>query len=195
MLKQLSVTSLIISSCALTGCAFVPEDIKLQPKPDYSHSHIGQGKKVALRIMDTRPSSAVGGRASGYGPAAKINLDSTQMVASVRQALSRGLRANDFKVVGGNQPANARLKVRVSAIQYKQRAGFWTGHIDINSSIEGEASKSNNRSYDKIYRYNSTKDVIFTPTEGGDNKNINRAVSQSLSKLLADKKLLRFLAH
>lgn len=195
MLKKTAILSLALSTLLLTGCAFVPENVKLRPKVAYHHSLIGQGKVVSLSVMDTRATNVVGGRASGYGPAAKISLDSEHLVSVVRKAITRGLRANDFKVVASGLPSDARLKIRISSIEYKQRAGFWTGHVDINSSLEGEANKSKGSSYDKIYRYNSTKDVIFTPTAGGDNKNINRAVSQSLSKLLSDKKLLRFLAR
>jgi len=195
MFKRAALFVGTLSAALLTGCAFVPEKVTLSPKVQYKHSQVGHGKAVALKVIDARPSTSLGGRASGYGPAASIKLSSDHLIQVVRSTVAKGLRANDFRVVSPGMPATAKLVVRINALEYRQRAGFWTGHIDLNSSVEADASEPHNQSYDKVYRYTGTKNVVFTPTSGSDHKQINHAVSNSLSQLLNDRKLMHFLAR
>lgn len=195
MLKVSMLLAATLSAGFLTGCAFVPEKVTLDPKVQYKHSHVGHNKSVVLRVIDARSSTALGGRVTQYGPAAPIDVSSESLVQIVRATVSKGLRANDFRVVSPGSPATALLVVRVNALEYRQRVGFWAGHVDLNSNIEGKATGSHNQTYDKVYRYTGTKNVFFTPTAGSDHKQINGAVSSSLGQLLNDRKLMHFLAR
>ncbi len=192
MISKFKVVIIFISVAVLGGCALVPESVKLNPTINVPHSHIGKGQVVAVNVIDARPATALGGRASGYGPAAKISL-ATSLVSTVKATVERGLIANGFKIAAPAQSAASNLTIRIIALQYKSRAGFFTGHIDISSTLEGSA-KNQSRTYDKVYRYNSSNDAFFTPTAGRDSKNINAALSVTINKLLADKSLMSFLA-
>lgn len=64
----------IACTTLLTGCAFTPEAVKLNPNVNVEKQNIGHGKMVAVNVLDVRKSTSLGGRASGYGPAANISL-------------------------------------------------------------------------------------------------------------------------
>ncbi len=187
---KLAAASVVLAT--LTGCAFVPEKVSLQPTVKTKKSNIGHGRKVAVNVVDTRADKDLGGRASGYGPAAKISL-ANDIGSVVRQSVYKGLRSQGFKPVANTADANHHLTVRITGLDYKSRAGFFTGSVDINCSLDASAN-NNRRNYEKVYRNNGTQNVFFTPSSDSDKEHINAALSDTLSQMFNDKGLIKFLA-
>lgn len=188
-LKYLVLSSLVLM---LSGCAFVSESVPLQPQITVPATHIGDGKTVAVKVIDARPDDTIGGRASGYGPAAKIKLASN-ITDTVRTAVYEGMRRNGFQPISYDENVQRKLIVRIIALQYKQRTGLFVGTITISSTLEASADNKG-KTYEKIYRTENEHNIVVTPTSGSDEKNINEALSSSLNKLLGDEQLMRFLA-
>ncbi len=143
--------------------------------------------------IDARPDTSIGGRASGYGPAANIGLANNIKVI-VREAVKKGLHNYGFRIVPYRTKAVRRLTVRIVALHYSQRAGLISAGIRINSTLEGSANVKG-KTFDRVYRGNRSKQILFTPTEHQDNRYINNALSNTLNQLLNDKQMLNFLAR
>ncbi len=188
---RLLVSVLLVSLLSLAGCAFSPEQVKLQPQVNVQKQNIGQGKQVSVRVIDARPHTDLGGRVSGFGPTAKISLaDNLNKV--VKDEIYAGLKNLGFQPVPYNPQAQRQLTVHITNLDYRSRSGFWTANISINSTLEASAVNGNN-SYDHVYRGDSEHRVMVTPTSNSDFQNINSALSASLNKMLNDQNLMIFL--
>ena len=51
----------------LSGCAFTPQAIELQPKVNVVESSIGQGRVVYINVVDERAKTTLGTRGAGLG--------------------------------------------------------------------------------------------------------------------------------
>ena len=185
LLGALSITLL------LTSCAFTPEKVQLNPTINVPQHNIGQNKKIYVNVIDARPTESLGGRASGYGPAANISLDS-DIKMTVKNAIYTSLHQSGFRPVN-NPAAKRELIVRITGLTYQQRMGLWVGHIIVNCSMEASA-KNNAKIFDQVYRGTIKKDVVVTPTANADSQHINAVLSITLNKMLLDESLLKFLA-
>ncbi len=177
----------------LSACAFVSESVPLKPQVNVQPTLSGDGKIIALNIIDARPDSALGGRVTAYGPAAKISLEN-DLISVVRLEVTKGLAKNGFKVVPYTDNATRKLVVRIIALQYQQRTGFWAGTVIVTSTLEGSANNKG-QTYENTYRTEDEHTVVFTPSADTDIKNINSGLASSLSKLLNDQSLMHFLAR
>jgi uncharacterized lipoprotein YajG len=180
--------------CLLPACAFIPEQIHLNPEiTPIQSKNIGNREKIAIQVIDVRSNSSLGGRPSGYGPAANISL-ADDIQAVIKNTISQGLSNYNFIPVSSNSPARKKLTLRITALNYNQRTGFFTGSSVVDSAIEVTAL-NNQRSFDNVYRYQKNRDVMFTPTTMADSKEINSVLSNILNQILHDPALLDFLAH
>lgn len=188
----IKILTISITCTLLAACAFVPEQVQLNPNIHYAKTNIGHGNPVAVRVVDARTSTTVGGRASEYGPAGKITIKNN-INNVVRKAVYKGLRSNGFKPVDSSNDTARSLTVRISGLQYNQRTGFWVGHIDISAAL-GVSARNHQKTFEQVYRNSSTQGVMFTPTSDSDHDNINQALSIVLNKLVNDVTLMHFLA-
>ncbi|MCP4474463.1 MAG: hypothetical protein GY821_07845 [Gammaproteobacteria bacterium] len=188
---KLLTSVLLVSLLSLAGCAFSPEQVKLQPQVNVQKQNIGEGKQVAVRVIDARPHTDLGGRVSGLGPTAKISL-ANDLDKVVKDEVDSGLKNLGFQPVPYSAQAQRRLTVHITNLDYRSRAGFWTANISINSTLEASAVNGDS-SYDHVYRGDSEHRVMVTPTSNSDFQNVNRALSASLDKMLNDQNLMIFL--
>lgn len=180
-------------SLFLSGCAFTPEKISLNADHVVQKKNIGQKKRVAVQVDDLRASEDIGGRPSGYGPAATISL-AHSLTGVVSQSMRVNLKAAGFvPVKASSQPAERQVVVRILNLEYKQRAGFMTGHIDLIAGAELVATRYD-RHLNRVYRVKKTMDILFTPSSEADTKLINRAYKALIEKIFRDESWQRFLA-
>lgn len=177
----------------LSACGFMSESVDLKPQVYVQPIISGYGKKIALRVIDARADTSLGGRSTGYGPGAKISL-TNDLTTTIRLELIKGLSKNHLDVIPYAENAVTQLEVRILALQYRQRTGFFTSTVVITSALEVLAN-NNGHTYRNIYRTEDEHSIIVTPTANTDNKNINANLSNSLNKLLNDQRLVKFLAN
>lgn len=189
MKKILFASVAIFCYLSLTGCALTPEAININPQVKTIKKNIGHGKKISISVIDARADQSLGGRASGYGPAANITI-SGNLAMDIKKSISKGFINYGFIP---DSTAKTKLVVRIMSIQYSQRAGFFTAGIRISSSLDATATQSE-RSYEKVYRSSDNQRVMFTPSSDSDNEHTNASISQVINNLLTDKKLLSFLS-
>lgn len=195
MKKLLAVLSICCCSL-LTGCSFIPESVNLNPHMTAAPaSNIGEGKPVAVQVIDARPDSSLGGRPSGFGPAANISL-SNNITQVVQQNVEEGLRDYGFAAVDytGNPNVSRILILRITGLQYDQRLGLFDSDLLVTSTIEATANNKG-RVYDQVYRSSGKTVAVVTPTSGQDSANINHVFSDTLNQILSDQNLMQFLAR
>lgn len=191
MLYRLKFITFSFLLILLTGCAFVPESIPLQPQVNIPETNLGQGKTVFVAVIDARPDDTLGGRITGYGPAASIKL-SNNITEIVREQIIKGLSQNGFKPVVNQLGIERKLTVRINSFDYKQRIGLLTGTLIIGCTLEGTVDNKGEH-YINVYRAVTQNDIVLTPTSDYDTQHINEVFANSLYKLLSDKQLLKFL--
>lgn len=192
MRKTISLLMMLSGFLLLGGCALVPEKLNLNPKVDVPRSNIGKNHKVSVKVIDVRDSTIIGGRASGYGPAASIKLASN-LSRTLERAIYKGLRNKNFVPVGPNVKTARQLTVRITGLSYKQRAGFLSASIDVSFSMEAQA-KNKSDSFDRVYRNQKTSRILVTPTTTSDTNKVNGVISQVVNKMLNDRTLIELLA-
>lgn len=189
IIKCLFVAALLLS---LTACAFVPEKVHLQPQiAPIPTKDIGHGQTVAVQVLDARGDTTLGGRATGYGPAASITL-ADNIQNTVLNALYQGLQDYGFKPIPYRDDVARKLTVHIISLNYKQQAGFWTAATIVNSTMEANA-ENKQKTYDRIYRAKRSSDIVITPTSGQDSQKINAVFSNTLNQMLQDQNLMNFL--
>jgi uncharacterized lipoprotein YajG len=172
------------------GCAFISEDIQLQPTIAVAASEVGHGTPVAVQVVDERPSAMLGQR----GPMRSAEIRTTQNVDQVVETAVRdGLSRQGFAPVALGAEAPVSLKVEVRDLRYETGTGFWTGGIFTRAALKAVASRGS-ETFEQMYRAENEERVVFVPTEAADTESINKVLSEAIAKMLADQRLLSFLS-
>ena len=188
-----AIPTIAIATLLVSGCAFQQQQVMLQPELRALPSEMGQGKNVAIKIMDERPEKDFGHRGNVYGKAAKIT--SNQDVATViREKVADGLKRNGFQPEQWKEEATRTLKVEIRLIEYSTSVGFWSGGIHTKSTLKAIAN-SNGKQYENFYRGENEDRVFVVPFADENERYINDVVSLSLQKMFNDTELLMFLAR
>lgn len=187
--KFAALAGLLLS---LSACGYIPEDVAINPNVHHQSSPVGHGKSVGVRVIDARDSHVIGGRPTGYGPAADITVGPSFRDA-VEKELNKALRRNRFKPVAYND-AKRQLTVRITNLRYEQRAGFWTAGLQIKGSLEASA-RAGGRSFDRVYRAQNDQRIVVTPGSKDDARYVNTVVSKLINKLINDRDLMRALSR
>jgi len=180
------------AAVALTGCAYNAQTVNLAPTIDVTGSTVGSGISVQVSVIDDRASKSLGRRGGGYGPAAEITAEG-DIAAVVRERVTSGLQRKGFSV--GQQPgaSGPRLEVQIRLLDYGTSTGFWTGGVQIQSTLKAEASNGG-ESFEKLYRSDREERVAVVPAAEKNAEWLNRALSESLNEMLNDAELMAFLA-
>ena len=178
---------------AIGGCAAFNEDITLRPVSRVEASSIGQGQRVAVTVVDERPSRLLGIR--GHLRSAEIRAvqDVPQVVGD---AIRRGLQNQGFEPVPHTDAEPVTLEVQIKTFNYDATGGggFFTGGIYTNAVFKVVAHNGDS-DFDQVYRSEITDEAFITPTEAEDSAQINQTLSDVLDRVLSDQQLLNFLAE
>lgn len=191
LLRILFTTYVLFS---LTGCTLIPEQIDLQPQIESLSpaKKVGQGKPVAVKVVNLLPKNSIGGRPSAGGPAAKISI-SNNMEQVVENTIYPVLEKYGFKPIPCyDENAPRKLTLRVVSLMYRQKAG---ANIKVTCSIEVHA-ENKGKKYEKVYQSSSVRSLfMWIPTTYEDTQEVNKVLSNTLTKIAGDEGLIYFLAR
>lgn len=189
-MKRILFAALV--AALVSGCAFNAQTVNLRPTISTPHSTEGQGVSVAVRVVDERASQSLGHRGGAAGAAAEITTNS-DVKEIVSEQITHALQNQGFTVLGPTAEGNASLTVEVRLLQYSTSVGFWTGGIQIETTLEARAEKAG-KSFQQMYRVKNEQRVIVVPTADKNAEWINAALGDVITKLATDQKLLAFLS-
>lgn len=184
---------LTITLLLLAGCAQSPQQVWLEPKLNVPPSSLGEGRVVAVDVVDRRPNASLG----NYGKSrdASTELSTGQDIALVvKQEVISGMRKKSFVAVEEQANRDARINVEVLSLEYATSPNTWTGDVYIKSAIKATASK-NGKTLEKMYRANFDKRVVVVPTATTNEQWLNEALGDVLRQLLEDRELSLFLTQ
>lgn len=177
----------------LAGCAYIDQNLRVSPHLSVLESNIGQGTKVALRVLDDRSEQLIGRRGASGFELAKISTDQ-DLVELLRDTFIDGVRKKGFEVVGSDD-SDARLRIELRSLSYKTVTGFWTvGNVG-EAAVKVIASQSSGKTYEKTYRSQHEVRTAFIGSQETNAEVVNGALSDVLSKVFADAELWNFLVQ
>lgn len=172
----------LTAAFALTACtAPATPTISLNPSVTVNSVNIGQGKEVALQVVDGRPTQSYG--------AAKF--DPNQNIQEIfTREINRGLNKDGFVV---SPSSNTQLTVKLLAIDYRQLTGIASMNTETFVSAEVTA-KTTGGTYHKTYNASAYNDNYLSASKQDPSAQVNLAVSKLLNNILNDGMLMQFLA-
>jgi uncharacterized lipoprotein YajG len=186
----LVILLLIIS---LGGCAYIDQNLRIDPQFTVSSEGIGNGKKIALRVIDDRDKQLIGKRGVQYMPGGKITTKQ-DLVDVLKGALSDGLRKKGFEPVGVND-SPLSMKGELRSLEYTTSMGLWTGGNIGTAVVKIIATDPSGKTYERTYRSEKEIRTAFVGSQETNAKVVNEALSDTIKKVFEDKELLQFLAQ
>ena len=178
----------------VAGCAYIDQNLQVTPQMSISSINVGQGQKIALRVVDDRDEELIGKRHDGYGlSGAKISTQQ-DLVTVVKTFISDGFSKKGFEVVAEGE-SGVFVKVELRTLGYENSTGLWTAGNIGKAVVKVNVTHPSGKSYEKSYRSQKEIRTAFVASQETNAKVINGALSDALNKIFEDDELLHFLAQ
>jgi len=192
MQKLLLVALCALAAAAVSGCAWVPQNVTLKPAPNIAPSTIGKGVTVAVLVLDKRRSPVIGHRGLDSKNAA---IQTKQNVIPLfRGKIMEGLTRKGFTAVLYEGQPGRLLTVEIQRIDYTTDMEYWKGIIQTEVTLTASMIKDGAK-FEQIYVGKRTETAVEAPRAKTNEGLINGAISDALQRLFEDERLLRYLAE
>ena len=171
----------------LSGCAHTLE-ATLSPDLEIDRASIGQGKTIALKVVDDRADEVV----ALVGREDKITIRE-DIGEIIYWEIAEGLEAKGFLIAPFSNEAQRALEVEVRLIKIFHTSGFWTAKVHAKSAVKAKG-QNNGDTYEKMYRYEETTNTVFGLGDEAIEEILNKSIVKVLKKMFQDEKLMSFLA-
>lgn len=197
--KSLTSSSLMSFSVSLfiflflTSCAISPQAINLNPSVTVNKNNIGQGRTIHLKVVDKRPTKALGTRGGIYSSTALVTIAGGPE-EPIRQELYGALSGYGFNVGNGSSKTedDIDLTIEIEALGYQTVGDKFPKVVKNNILLKAICDKDGSK-FSSRYAANKEEEVLMAPTANKNERTINSLVSKALSAMVKDKKLLAFL--
>lgn len=179
-------------TAVVTGCAWTPQNVKLDPQTTNTKSDMGKGLQVGVKVVDERTDRILGHRSVG-AVGAEMSVDEHPEEA-FKSAIADSLRAKGFVPVEYSPDLQRNLKVEIREIKFYLSMGFWTGGVHTNVAFKADATNSG-KSHEQFYREENERRVVFVPGADDNAKDVNGTLSRALQQFSDDQPLMDFLAQ
>lgn len=174
----------------LSACAYTPHNVAVSATAPTISSGIGTNVTTRLVVLDDRDDLTVGQRAvAGMG----ADISATSLIETFTREVRLGLQAQGFTVVDEDATAPSEIEVRLRAFKYYVEEGFWSGGENISTVVAVEANRDEAK-YRNVYRSSDEKRIQAISSGDRIDRLMNAALSEVLSQIMRDKKLMNTLA-
>ncbi len=172
----------------LAGCSSaINNTVDLRPQATVNANAIGNGKTVALQVIDERPQTL-----EAQYKAAKI--DSSQNVTElVTNQVTHALTQYGFTPISDVGSSNDQLTVKILKINYLFAKSYVAANAETDVAVKVEA-KNKTGTYTRVYRANSYSNQYLSVDSVDPSEQVNEAFNKVLNNLLNDQTLMQFLA-
>lgn len=175
----------------LGGCALSPQMIEVRPQPEVPSANVGNNAPVAVTVVDSRDGEAFGTRGGVYKDTALIR-PANDLTATVTEIVRSSLQKQGFNAY--NPPAGATdLEVRLETVEYVPESGTVVNRVNTRAVIRAVASRED-VTHQGVFKSKVEHELPLTPTAKQNRDMITGVLTRSLERMLADPKLLAFLA-
>ena len=191
------ITCYMILVCllaVLSACALSPQTVTIEPALQVEQAQaIGQGRTLALEVVDSRPSAIIGKRGGVYPETSSISTTG-DITPNIWRAVSAVLSDYQFSVVEGDADGSLKMKVVIESIDYVASGGSRVTGVTT-SAVVGVVCVNGTREFTGRYRGNTSRDIFITPDTEDNQKLINETLAKVLNRVVSDEKLLEFISQ
>lgn len=189
---MISRTLLALAAAALlTACGLSPQVVNLSPSPQVESTNVGQNYAVSVLARDARDGDAFGSRGGIY-PETSLIRPGNDVPKAIYDAVTRGLQTQGFNAYNPTDGAT-HLEVRLLELKYVPGTGNVVNRVEVSALVEASASRGQ-LEHTGRYQSSVTHDMPMTPSARRNEDMINDVLERTLARLLADPKMLSFLA-
>jgi uncharacterized lipoprotein YajG len=185
---------LVVLLCLVSaGCAYIDQNLKVDPEASVTSDNIGGGRKIAVRVIDDRDEQLIGKRGAQFLPGGKIS--SKQDLAEVlEEDVREGLLRKGFEPVKEHE-TGLLMKVELRSLEYNSSMGLWTAGNIGTAVIKVTATAPSGKIYEETYRSESEVRTAFISSQVTNARVVNNALSEAINKIFEDRELVEFLAR
>lgn len=189
MSSKIRFSILLMTALFISGCAWTPHSVDLQPQVSTAQSSVGTGTRLFMRFVDERDDMIVGHRAVGDN-GAKITAE--QLPSVVEGQLRDGETKKGYTLVPSQEGSDATVTFRLRSFKLGIEQGFWSGGQNVAAALTVDA-RCGLKDYNNVYRHESEKRIQVIPDGHEIDQVMTAALSEILSKALSDDNLDLFL--
>ena len=184
------ITLLAATAFILSGCAQSPQQVRLSPKVDVSN-YLNNQPAVHLSVVDKRPSKILGTRGGVYRNSNHLTL-ARDLESSLKPIASAALNEMGI-VVDQSHPMPTQLKLVVEKLSYQVKDNQTLPiEIKLEAQIAAVADKNGQRQATR-YQSGQVHKFFKAPSEEQNEQIINEIVSETLTRLFNDPKLINLI--
>lgn len=187
MRRMIRLFLLTTAALLCAACALSPQIVQLDPEIDLvAEAPRGNGRTIALRVIDARADNIVGSRGGVYDTA--YIRTAPDLVDKVHAALRRGYETLGFRVVAADAPADIALRVELTDFSYEAGGAELVRGVKTGVSVRGTGTQGG-RTVTGDYREGAGRDVLLAPSGDTNERRLNEDLSAVLRRLVADRRL------
>lgn len=182
----------LIAAAVLAGCAQTPQTVRLAPDaPDEMAVNYGQGRNVALRVVDNRLDKSELGELQNRNEEPAPLHTKQDLAYVVKLAAGQVLKAYGFNPTPWNGDAERRLTISIDSLHHTVGAAIPRA---VNTSVKLSATAVHgNKSLKLKAEQNSNNQITHRPSPDENAEFIDDAITKALGRLYSDD-LAKFLA-
>lgn len=190
MINKLALVLAILIS--ISGCAYIDQNLKLEPQLAIAPSQVGAGTKIGLQVLDERSEQLVGKRMNGYGFATAKISNNQDLVGILTDSITKGLAKKGFLPVKKDDSSTS-MRVELRVLQYDTAMGLWTGGNIGKATIKVVATSPLGKTYEKSYHGQKEIRTCFVGSQETNSKVVNCAFDSAIENIFKDDELINFL--
>ncbi|WP_447746306.1 YajG family lipoprotein [Pseudomonas nicosulfuronedens] len=185
MLPRLLLGFIAAASLTLTGCALSPQ--QLNPTPEFKGpvAAVGQGQPVVVKVVDGRPSTALGTRGGLYSETSQLTVRSEDVIPKLQLQAETAVR-----LLGFTPSANAynapQLTLTLAELKYQSpKEGMYVTEADIGATFRADV-QSGSRRYSGRYGASTNQRFGMAPNQATNTKLVSDVLSDALTRVFKD---------
>lgn len=178
---------------ALSACGVTGQTVFIRPMAKVTGSNVGQGKTVAVRVVDSRADKVIGYRDTDFGKNAPIRAEG-DLGEALLNSVTRALGELGFNPSSYREGSPRVLTIEIRSLAYEAVKETMSTKSRVRTVLKAHATNGGG-TFDGNYPVETSKEDVLRPGEAENAKYINDALSEALTVMLADQELVNFLGR
>jgi uncharacterized lipoprotein YajG len=184
-MKKFGLISLMVLSLAACATPQLQSQIVLKPQVEVESMPLGQGKTVAVTVLDKRDQNSE----------SNAKIDSSQNISQIVSVeINKGLKKYGFNPVPitSQIKTSNQLTVEIQSIDYRSMKSLVASNAEVFVAAKVTATSALG-SYSKVYNASSYSDTYLKKAKQDSTEEVNAVFNQLLNNILNDAMLIQFL--
>ena len=171
----------------VAACALQPQTLPITPQVDLANAPPrGNGRTLALDVIDGRPDNVV-----GYRDPADTNSAITtapETIRVIKRAVEQAYGNLGFQVVGTGEPADITLEVRLTELGYSRDKSRMVENVTTGATVE-VTSVMHTKSVTGTFHDGQGRENLLRPNLQENAEIMNKHLGAALSRMVADPRM------